>query len=1431
MHNILAQITVADIGTFEQAEFKTVVDTSSSQTILEILKSFGVEGQIVGTETGPIVTSVYFAPAPGIRINSITERTDDLQVALGVSSLKITLAPEKKAVAIEVPNPHPCKIPFGNIFHSAHNGMRLPAALGVDTKGNPVYLDIAQTPHLLIAGQTGSGKSVCLNSIIVSLALHCRPVDLQFLLIDPKRVEFFPYEQMHNLISGHVIKNVDEAIHSLKWLVQEMEVRNNILEKCRCRNINDFKKKLNQGQIEGMPIPYTQDMPYIVAVIDEYADLMMRSSKDLTDCIMALAQKARSVGIHLILATQRPSTKVISGDIKANFPTRIALRTAVATDSSTILGCGGAEKLLGKGDMLLSCDGDIRRIHGCYISDEEIDKAISALPSDNLFYFNNENIFTTDFEAYISNQFKDRPTWGEINAVCKAALENLNDYFVQKEIAVNLNVCKEELADIWQQIRTACENPEICKQIIEHYIKKPTIAESKFVKFIIYTNFNFKDCEGNNPFITHILEKAINEGDKTALISVGFFCNSIGYDNELIKKEITAMCESNEKAKEFIYEHFENFKSIIIEWAQSGDERAKSFLCSHYKDCAEFKELMIEQAYHLDEKAKDFVIQNASEFNESIVIWVKNDAERIFKSPLDHKFVIVDWAIAGIKNADKFICNLSREYDGFRYRLGWLANEGNKKAIDFILNHHQFFEFIFSKKYKAFDGLDSVIYSRATERISANKNDKAAKILKCRHPELFKGFIIEWANGNDANALDSILNNYDLFEEIIGDELKKSVYNRSYTRTNYNSNDQKAKEFFFKNIFLFDQFNNYRDAISKWANEGDLNSINFIYENYTNFKKTIETWATHSEKDAKRFIFKHMIDFESTIINLANIQEDQDTIKFICTHPYVFKDIIKDWAVNKNDQIAKQCIYSHPYYFNETIKDWAVNKNDQIAKQCIYSDPSNYNPYDFKDIIKDWANRNNDYKAKSIIYSNSILFKETIIEWANNNNPKAQIAIYNNPSNFNEIIFKWANDHKDERAINIIYSLPQHFEKSIVDWAENGNNNKARNFIYAYYDKFKEMMGGYHIFKDAMIKWANNGDVKAKEIVYKHSQVFKELLTDWADNKNDEKAKNIIYGHLHNNESENSIANIIDNPDNWTDSTCIDFIKKEALEGNEYAQHIITSNDFLEIFGFFEEESELNLDLIIDFFVIHRDLDWVHDFICEWWWKHRELEETFFEWVREGDPLARERFFERLDEDIDQYKALENSDFRKTIILLTDEGDERTKKIILENFDFFKKDNVENSIIKWAESGDKEAEDCIATIYTYYDKFEDSIIKLAESGDEKAVAIIYNHYDEFKDSITKWANECNEKAQKLIRENVYQFKESLISSAIAGKEWSKNIVLDSYYYYFKCKFNLNHYIVKWAEEGDERAQKIKEDLDAQNRELDQDDLDYLTSLF
>lgn len=1206
MHNILAQITVANIGTFEQAEFKTIVDTSSSQTILEILKSFGVEGQIVGTETGPIVTSVYFAPAPGIRISSITERTDDLQVALGVSSLKISLAPEKKAVAIEVPNLHPCKIPFGNIFHSAHNGMRLPAALGVDTKGNPVYLDIAQTPHLLIAGQTGSGKSVCLNSIIVSLALHCRPVDLQFLLIDPKRVEFFPYEQMHNLISGHVIKNVDEAIHSLKWLVQEMEVRNTILEKCRCRNINDFKKKLNQGQIEGMPIPYTQDMPYIVAVIDEYADLMMRSSKDLTDCIMALAQKARSVGIHLILATQRPSTKVISGDIKANFPTRIALRTAVATDSSTILGCGGAEKLLGKGDMLLSCDGDIRRIHGCYISDEEIDKAISALPSENLFYFNNENIFSTDFETYLSNQIKERPTWGEINAVCKAALENLNDYFVQKEIAVNLNVSKEELADIWQQIRTACENPEICKQIVEHYIKKPTIAESKFVKFIIYTNFNFKDSEGNNPFITHILEKAINESDKTALISVRYFCNSNAYDNELIKKEITAMCESNEKAKEFIYEHFENFKSIIIEWAQSGDERAKKIIYKHYNNYEEFKKCLVQMAENEDTMSKNIVFNYYYYFKDTIVEWADKGIERAAKIFED--------------NPDKFI---------------------------------------------------DTIVSRA---INGDVNAQNTIDDLCYNPLEHKEALIKLAN-----------------EENVFAKLSQTSIKKAYSNLN--------KKADFKKAFIFA------------ANQGNAWAKDFILTHHVDFGKTIDIWVKQEDSKTKKFIYSNPRDFKGFIADWASNKDDNRAKDLIYVYPHYFNDTIIDWACNKGDNRAKEYILSHyshgfrGYKLESTITLWASNGN-KYAKEFIY-----HNPALFSDVIMTWLKNNQDAKARETIYNHPSCFGDIIIDWANNNDEKAKESIYEEYSYFEGTIIKWANDGS-ERAKNVIYGDASVFESVLFDWA-NKDDKKAQeiliesykteewghiketfinqairsgtqwviNFICTNITEFKENLineikkvnqkitraEDFNVnFLNEIFQLANNGNKDATEIAQYIAET--EVISHYLKNGDLEIVKDFIWNYWPKDKDRaQDFAN---------------FMEQQAIDGDEDAQeHIINT-----LYEYMDRD-----DPYYDFVVLNYHLDWLHDFICEWW-GHRELEEIFFEWVKEGDSLARERFFEKLDENISQYEALENRNFRKTIIALTDEGIERAKNVILENFDFFIEDKIEGSIIKWAEEGDERAQ-------------------------------------------------------------------------------------------------------------------------------------------
>ena len=558
MSAILDELLIAETRTFKQVEFKTSIDESLGPTILNVLKSFGIEGKIVGVDAGPKVTSVYFDPAPGYTISSIEARSDDLQVRLGKTSLKIIMAPEKKAIAIEVPNQDPNEepniIPFGNVFHSNHAKMSLPAALGVDTKGKPIYLDIAKTPHLLIAGQTGSGKSSCLNSIIASLILNCRPVDLQFLLIDPKRVGFKPYKKLHNLISGDIITDINKAILALEWLVQEMETRNTLIDECGCEDIKEFKNKLNFGQLDGVSLSKAHDMPYIVAVIDEYQELMSQSSKKVEGIIQRLAQRARNVGIHLILATQRPSIKVISGDIKANLPTRIALKTSSAKDSETILGKGGAEKLLPRqGDMLLSINDEPKRIHGCYISKEEIEKIIPQLPSKDLFYFNREDIFSTDFQTYLDNSSKDCPTWGEINAVCKAILENLGDYLDEKELSIKLGLGNEELSIVWQQLNDARNNPEICELIFKHYIQRSAFAESQFIKFIIFTNFYFEDSKGDYPFLKYILEKAIKEEDETAFKSAQHFCNSACYNTKIAKDELDKLGnQETENSKKYL---------------------------------------------------------------------------------------------------------------------------------------------------------------------------------------------------------------------------------------------------------------------------------------------------------------------------------------------------------------------------------------------------------------------------------------------------------------------------------------------------------------------------------------------------------------------------------------------------------------------------------------------------------------------------------------------------------------------------------------------------------------------------------------------------------------------------------------------------------------------------------------------------------------
>lgn len=327
----------------------------------EILKYYGVEGQIVRTTEGPLVKLVEFRPKPGTKLKNITASLEDIARELGAPSLRVDSIEENGTIGFELPTETPQTVDFENLLQSSEfitaKG-KLPLILGVDITGAPVIADLAKMPHLLVAGTTGSGKSVGLNTFILSLIAKKKPADLKFVLIDPKRIEFSVYNKQKYMLAP-VVTETSEASATLAFLVEEMERRYSLFEENLVKNISDYNE--NSGHL-----------PYIVCVIDEFADLMA-SDKQAGNHIQRLAQKARAAGIHIILATQRPSVDVVTGVLKANFPTRLAYKTASSADSRTILDTAGAEKLLGRGDALfLASDGNIKRIHGAYMPDDKI---------------------------------------------------------------------------------------------------------------------------------------------------------------------------------------------------------------------------------------------------------------------------------------------------------------------------------------------------------------------------------------------------------------------------------------------------------------------------------------------------------------------------------------------------------------------------------------------------------------------------------------------------------------------------------------------------------------------------------------------------------------------------------------------------------------------------------------------------------------------------------------------------------------------------------------------------------------------------------------------------------------------------------------------------------------------------------------------------
>ena len=361
------------------------------QVLLDKLATFKIDGEIVGMTTGPVVTQYEFEPAAGIKVSRITGLDADLALALRAPSVRIVAPiPGKGAVGVEVPNPAPEMVFFREVIESPqfrNSKAQLPLALGKDLTGKPLVADLAKMPHLLIAGATGSGKSVCVNTIITSLAYRHTPQTLRFLMVDPKMVELSMYNDLPHLRHPVVTDNNDAAA-VLKWAVIEMERRYALLSANGVRNLQDFNARLESGQVmrspeeqgeEGDPERWIYQggpLPFVVVIIDELADLMMTVQGEVEKPLALLAQKARAIGIHLILATQRPSVNVLTGLIKANFPSRIAFRVSSKVDSRTILDQNGADALLGNGDMLLlpPASSEPIRVQGAYLSTEDTER-------------------------------------------------------------------------------------------------------------------------------------------------------------------------------------------------------------------------------------------------------------------------------------------------------------------------------------------------------------------------------------------------------------------------------------------------------------------------------------------------------------------------------------------------------------------------------------------------------------------------------------------------------------------------------------------------------------------------------------------------------------------------------------------------------------------------------------------------------------------------------------------------------------------------------------------------------------------------------------------------------------------------------------------------------------------------------------------------
>jgi S-DNA-T family DNA segregation ATPase FtsK/SpoIIIE len=377
--------------------------TQNAKLLESVLQDFGVNGDITEIRPGPVVTLYELEPAPGTKSSRVIGLSDDIARSMSAVSARIAVIPGRNAIGIELPNSTRETVFLREMlenetFDSAD--AKLPLALGKDIGGAPIIVDLARMPHLLVAGTTGSGKSVAINTMIMSLVYKLSPDKCKFIMIDPKMLELSVYENIPHLLSP-VVTEPGKAVVALKWTVKEMENRYRLMSNLGVRNIEGYNKKINEAKARGNQLTRTvqtgfnpdsgepiieeqpldmNELPFIVVVVDEMADLMIVAGKDIESSIQRLAQMARAAGIHIIMATQRPSVDVITGVIKANFPTRISFQVTSRIDSRTILGDQGAEQLLGQGDMLyMAGGGRITRVHGPFVSDKEVEQVVEHL--------------------------------------------------------------------------------------------------------------------------------------------------------------------------------------------------------------------------------------------------------------------------------------------------------------------------------------------------------------------------------------------------------------------------------------------------------------------------------------------------------------------------------------------------------------------------------------------------------------------------------------------------------------------------------------------------------------------------------------------------------------------------------------------------------------------------------------------------------------------------------------------------------------------------------------------------------------------------------------------------------------------------------------------------------------------------------------------